>query len=106
MGTTPPQSVCASASVATSVVSGTVPVLVTKTRHCAIVWFSVSLEAQSAPLSGWVGSHEAWLARMQIWSTAVMAAPGGGVADSTCAVAVEGVEVTGPDGASPAAVTV
>jgi hypothetical protein len=81
MGITPPQSVCASASVASRVVSGTVPVLVTKTRHRAVVWVSVPLEAQSAPLSGCVGSHEAWLGRMQIWSTAEMAAPGGGVAD-------------------------
>src|SRR6516165_107518 len=37
MGTTPPQSVSASASVASRVVSGTVPVLVTKTRQRAIV---------------------------------------------------------------------
>lgn len=107
MGTTPPQSVCASASVASSVVSGTVPVLVTKTRHRAVVWVSVPLGAQSTPVSGWVGSHEVWLGRMQIWSTAEMAALGGGVADATWAVPVAGTEVTGdPDDGVPVTVTV
>jgi len=107
MGTTPPQSVSASASVASRVVSGTVPVLVTKTRQRAIVVVSVPLGAQSAPLSGWVGSHEAWLGRMQIWSTAEMAAPGGGVAKSICAIPVDGSEVTGElDDGVPVAVTV
>jgi hypothetical protein len=70
--------------------SGTVLVLVMKTRHRTVGWFIVPLEAQPIPLSGWVGSQLAWIARVQIWSTAAMLAPGGGVAEAT--VAIDGAE--------------
>jgi hypothetical protein len=90
-------------------VSATVPVLVMKTRQRAIGGLSVQLGAQSAPLIGWVGSHELWVGSVQIWSSAAIAAPGGGVAGATVAIAgAEVTEVTGDAGAggSPVAMTV
>src|SRR5882724_10453914 len=84
--------------------SATVPVLVITTRHRAVGWLSGPLDAQSAAL---VGSHAAWFGRMQICSSAEIAAPGGGVSAATCAVAVELAEVmNGPVGGFPLAVTV
>lgn len=107
-GTNPPQSTCGSESVTSRVVSGSMPVLVTKTRHRAVGWLSVALpEVQSDPFIGWLRLHVAWSARTQIWSTAEIAAPVGGVADSTIAVPEEGVETTsGPEGGDPCAVIV
>src|ERR1700745_2957950 len=84
--------------------SASVPVLVTTTRHRAVVELSVALEAQSA---AFVGSQDARLDSTQICSCAEMPDPGGGLSAATWAVAVEPAEVmTGPVGGCPLAVTV
>jgi hypothetical protein len=60
-------------------VSGTVPVLVTTTRHREtdrLSGLSGQLEVHS---EAFVGSQFVWSGRVQIWSSAEMLAPGGGI---------------------------
>ena len=59
-GTDPAQSVAGNGRelLALMLVSGSAPVLVTTTRHHTSEPYTVADEAQSAPLSGWVGSQE------------------------------------------------
>lgn len=114
-GTDPAQSVCGSVSVASKVVSGSVPVLVMKTRHLATcvlggIEYSVSVdEAQLGSVSGVDADGSHWLSVgiVQIWSTAEMEAPAGGIFGCTIAVAAGEVgEVAVPDAPVPEAETV
>ena len=86
-----------------------------KTRHLATcvsggIEYSVSLdEAQLGSVSGMDADGSHWLSvgMVQIWSTAEMEAPGGGVFGCTIAVArAEVGEGTVPDGPVPEAETV
>jgi hypothetical protein len=51
-------------------VSGSVPVLVTTTRHHTSDPYAVVEEAQSAPLIGWVGSQDGPTGNVQVCTTA------------------------------------
>ena len=109
LATVPPQSLCEGGSevITSTLVSGSVPVLVTMTRHHTSVPYTVADEAQSLPLIGCVGSQEDPTGKVHTCTTAVRDAIGSVVPDEIVTLALDVEEVTsGPVGGVPVALAV